>query len=253
MKEVMITTRKEVKVLLAATLSLLVVFAISLVQNIIRYGIHESYNPWKSVLYLGISLLLFLPFLPGVLHWSRILASHRPTYFWVGTTGLVMLSIGLFYVLSSILIHLAGFYDGLFATRYARQYFGREALYHLLVLTGIVVYVRLTSDEEEASPTKVVSGIKGQREVTIKADQVYWVETDDHYLRLHCETGLLLKRYTMEKMAKDLDPEFLRIHRKYLVNRRCIVGIEKEQRKEYVLLQDGQKLRVGKAYQPVVW
>ena len=254
MKEVITLIRKERKTLLVAALTLLVIFAVSLVQNIIRYGIHESYNPWKSVLYLVISLLLFLPLLPGVLHWSMTIVERFPHRYWLMTAGVILVSIGLFYVVSSILIHLAGFYDQFFAPRYARQYFGREALYHLLTLTGIVVYVHLTREEEtQTLEDKVVSGIQGQKSVTVKAQLIQWIEADDHYLRLHIADGLLVKRYTMERMAEELHPEFVRIHRKYLVNRAYIIGTEREQRKEFVVLRDGQKLRIGKAYNSFEW
>ncbi len=248
MKERFHLTKEERKLLSAAVVFLMVIFAISLVQNIIRYGVHATYNPWRSVLYLLVSLLLFLPFVPLMMRGCLRARERKPRRYWFLTVGLAGLIIFVYYCISSVLIHWAGFYDQFFAPVYARQYFGREALYHMLVLAGTCFYFYFRKKEE---PVKMVSGMVGKKEVTIQANLIRWIEAYDHYLKIHAEGVTLLKRYTMERMSSELAPEFVRIHRKYLVNKRFIVGKERNQRNEFVLLGSGERIKVGRSYAPL--
>ena len=57
----MINAKREFqKFLISSAVFLLVVFIILMIQNVIRYGVHYTYNPWKSVLYLSVSLVIFI-------------------------------------------------------------------------------------------------------------------------------------------------------------------------------------------------
>lgn len=97
----------------------------------------------------------------------------------------------------------------------------------------------------------MISANQGRKEVTIKTDLIEWIEADDHYLKIHLANQSLIKRTTLEKMAEELQPEFVRIHRKYLVNKNEIVGKEKAGRDEYVVMKTGAKVKVGRSYQPL--
>lgn len=229
---------------------LLVAFAVALLQNYVRYSIHESYQIWTSVSYLAISLLLFSGFLPAVYSLSEAgLIRYRKNYIlyvFIVTTSLIFI----YYLISSVVIYLFGFYDSMFSLQYARQYFGREAVVHmvLITITGFIFFHRSTEKKE-----KQISAASGRKEITISTRHIQWIEADDHYLKIHTEKESLLKRGTLGSMENELKPDFIRIHRKYLVNKNQIMKKERNNRDEFVILRSGDKLKIGRSYSPLEW
>lgn len=224
------------------TIWLAILFGMALFQNYLRYGHSEKYDIWNSIVYLCITILFFFPF--GLLAIRQMwqLGSVQPSPFW----KLISVAIGaliMHYIAGSLLIHLLGFYDSFFEVKFARQYFGREAFFHALALLALVYFI-----SQERNLVKMVSGTMGRKELTLKAQAIQWIEADDHYLKIYAGETQLVKRATLEKMALDLSPDFIRIHRKYLVNRAHIVGREKQQRDKFVVLTSGERLKIGRSY-----
>ena len=240
--------RHHKKYFLVASLAFFVMFWVALIQNMIRYGVHYSYNPWSSALYLSIALLAFVPFLIPLLVGIELVYKRAPTHYWLWVSAFGLTFLIAYYAFSSIAIHLVGFYEDFFSTQYLRQYFGREALFHSFTIIGTAIYIKFRKPSTEP---KIISGTLGRKEVTIKAELVHWIEADDHYLKIHTDPSPLVKRSTLEKMAEELKPDFIRIHRKYLVNKDKIVGKERLQRDEFVILSTGEKLKVGRSYSPL--
>lgn len=239
--------KRERKFFLLAALFLAVIFVIAMIQNVIRYGMSETYSPWRSITYLLISLVLFLAFLPTILQIARQSLASYPRYYGLCATAITIVSILAFYLCSGLLMYTLGFFDDFFNIQYARQYFGREALFHILLVVGACVYIYFTYQKKVG---KLVKGSIGRKSVTIPSEMIRWIEADDHYLKLYTDDSQLVKRSTLEKMADELEPDFIRIHRKYLVNRHHIIGKEREQRDEFLLMKGGQRLKVGRSYQP---
>lgn len=239
--------KRERKFFLWSALFLAIFFAIAMVQNVIRYGMNESYSPLRSITYLLISLVLFIVFLPTILESAKRALDRYPGYYGWSATAITVASITAFYICSGLLMYILGFFDDFFNIRYARQYFGREALFHVLLVVGACVYVYFSYQKKVG---KLVEGSIGRKSVTIPSELIRWIEADDHYLKLYTEDSQLVKRSSLEKMAYELEPEFIRIHRKYLVNSSQIIGKEREQRDEFLLIKGGQRLKVGRSYQP---
>ncbi|MEL6918836.1 MAG: LytTR family DNA-binding domain-containing protein, partial [Bacteroidota bacterium] len=231
-----------------AILVLLVIFAISLIQNVIRYQEHASYNIWTSIIYLCISVLFFIPFMVLSVYVQKKIRLRSKKWYWIINIPLALFVLLVFYLLSGTMLYGLGYFDHFFDLAYARMYFGREALYHLLVLFGSALFVVHTKKKK---PKIEVS--KGRKVVTIPLDLIYWIEVDDHYLHFHTKTDTFIKRASLSNMAKTLDPDFIRIHRKYLVNRSKIVSMERKQREEFVILVSGKKLKVGQSFMPISW
>ncbi len=232
-----------------ATLVLLAVFGISLVQNVIRYKHHASYDIWTSVIYLAVSVLLFIPFMAFSLQVQKELNVRFNKWYWPMVCLLALFILLTFYLLSGILLHSLEFFDSFVSEDYARYYFGREALYHLLVVFGSSLFVRLKGKKK--STTIEVS--KGRKTITLRLEAIHWIEADDHYLNFYTETDVFIKRANLSDTAKQLAPDFIRIHRKYVVNKSQIVSKEKKQRGEFVLLSSGKKLKVGQSFAPLSW
>ena len=227
-----------------------IVFCVALFQNYIRYSIHESYQIWTSVSYLIVSLILFGLFLSPLYTTTNFIQQKYSANFLLIMGCVMIIVIGVYYVLSSILINLIGFYDSLFSEQYARQYFGREAFIHMVMvaLTGFIFYMNRSNIKK-----KHISAVNGRIEVTLDVESIQWIESYDHYLKIHTVDQSLLKRSSLEDMTRELKPEFIRIHRKYLVNRSKIAKKEKQKRDEYVVLNSGDRLKVGRTYSPLEW
>ncbi len=238
--------RELIRFLIFASIFLLIAFILLMVQNVIRYGSYDHYNPGRSAVYLIISLVLFLPLIPPVFGIARNINRNYPRLLIPAGIGIVALLLFTFYLISNGFLFLTGYYESLPDPVYARRYFGKEALIHLIVLAAVFF-----ATKKRGYDRKLISGTIGRKEVSISAELIRWIEVDDHYLKIHANENSLIKRTTLDQMAKELKPDFIRIHRKYLVNKQQIVGTERMQRDEYVILKSGERLRVGRSYQPL--
>ena len=232
---------------------LIYLFSIGLVlfiQNYIRYGYYAEYTPWPTIRYLFIGFILFLLFLPG---FHKLMEHIRKEYyrqFWVFVALSIGLLILIYYTFSSGLMYLLNYKDSFFSESYARFYFGRVVVFHILLLIFLSAYVFY---KNKGAVAKQITGTLGRKKITIKATMARWIEADDHYLRIHLDEGIMLKRSTLDQMTKELNPEFVRIHRKYLVNKDLVIGREKNKRDEYLILTTGERLKVGRSYSPINW
>lgn len=233
--------------LLSITL-LVTIFGITLIQNMIRYSHHASYSLWTSVVYLCFSILFFIPFLALCLRIQKRIQDRFIQWFWPLTFVLAFSCLGVFYIISNILLHSLGYFDHFVDVKYAGYYFGREALYHLVFILGTGIYVHASKEK-----TATIEVYKGRKKITLAIDLVEWIEVEGHYLNFYTETGTYIKRITLGSLANQLQPDFIRIHRKYVVNKNRITAVEKEKRDEYVVLSTGKKLKVGPSYKPVLW
>lgn len=148
-----------------------------------------------------------------------------------------------FYLFANILLHSFGFFDGFIDSDFARYYFGREALYHLLLIIGAGFWVFYSKTKD-----RMIRVYKGRKMVTIGVDLVHWIEADGHYLNFYTETDNYIRRERLGDLAKQLAPDFIRIHRKFLVNKNQIASREKEKRDEYIVLSSGQRLKIGQSF-----
>ncbi|PHN03369.1 LytR/AlgR family response regulator transcription factor [Flavilitoribacter nigricans] len=248
MKEITTTLMAERKYFVFSLLYLLVIGVVMMAQNYIRYGWHDTYNPWPTVVFLSIGLILFIAVAPiyylGI-EWIREKYPHR---FWLPATAWILLTVLIFYAFSSLLLYLTTLAEVPFKGSYARFYFGRAVVFHLLYLLVTAFYLLR---KERGTEPKHISGTLGRKKVTIKADQAKWIEADDHYLKVHLAEGVILTRSTLDQMTETLNPDFIRIHRKYLVNRQQVIGKEKNKRDEYLILSTGERLKVGRSYLPL--
>ncbi len=224
-------------------LLLLVFFLISFVQNFIKYSHHSGYSVWTTIMYLSVLLLLFIPVLIGCVAILQRFKTHYLAWYWYLSIGLALLTLALFFVVSNVLLHSFGFFDSYLDANFVRYYFGREALYHLIliIVAAFFVFYRTTG-------TQKLQVFKGRKKLTIGVDLVHWIEAEGHYLNFYTASECYIKRERLGVMAKKLSPEFIRIHRKFLVNKNQIASKEKEKRDEYVVLNSGKRLKIGPSF-----
>lgn len=77
------------------------------------------------------------------------------------------------------------------------------------------------------------------------ANAIDWVEAADNYIQLHCAGKLNLRRMTMQEAERSLQRHgFVRIHRRYLVNKTRIAHVGDR----LLRLTSGEELPIGSAF-----
>ena len=86
-------------------------------------------------------------------------------------------------------------------------------------------------------------------DLTVLAEALDWVEAADNYIELHSKGKVTLRRMTMRDAERALRARgFVRIHRRYLVNRSRIAAILGSNGDRTVQLMNGAELPVGRAF-----
>src|SRR4051812_41687312 len=86
-------------------------------------------------------------------------------------------------------------------------------------------------------------------ELATIAKAIDWVEAADNYIELHVGGRTVMRRMTMRDAEQALTgPGFVRIHRRFLVNRDRIATISGSNGDRVVKLIDGTELAVGRAF-----
>jgi two-component system LytT family response regulator len=90
---------------------------------------------------------------------------------------------------------------------------------------------------------------EGSRVVSLRADEIDWIEAADYYVQIHAGPKSYLHRETMQSLERRLDPtQFVRIHRSAIVNRRRIRELRSGGRREaVVVLEGGETLKVARS------
>ncbi|MEO1049237.1 MAG: LytTR family DNA-binding domain-containing protein [Bacteroidota bacterium] len=88
------------------------------------------------------------------------------------------------------------------------------------------------------------------REITIDISDVFMIEANGNYTKIHVEDRSFLYRCTMKEFEKQLDPNnFLRIHRSCILNVNYIVDIRYQNKDEYEFeLINKYKVASGRSY-----
>lgn len=79
-----------------------------------------------------------------------------------------------------------------------------------------------------------------------------YVLTFDHYLKIYRQGRFDLVRMTLSQFINQLPEQYLRIHRSTVVNTHFINKVIKKQGKLFVIMQDGEQLKVSASYEQAV-
>jgi two-component system LytT family response regulator len=107
-----------------------------------------------------------------------------------------------------------------------------------------------SSRDPHASRIKRFAARHGDRIVVVGTAEVDWVEARRDWVVLHAGASRHLVRMSMQELEERLDPEeFIRIHRSTVVRIDRIAALEPiANAEDAVLMRDGMKLRVSRAY-----
>jgi len=84
---------------------------------------------------------------------------------------------------------------------------------------------------------------------SVLALEVEWIEAASNYVTIRVRGGeVLVTRATIESLEKHLRPGFVRIHRKFVVNRELLKEIRNEDGRMTAVLCTGSHLPVSRHY-----
>ncbi|MEM8993391.1 MAG: LytTR family DNA-binding domain-containing protein [Acidobacteriota bacterium] len=103
---------------------------------------------------------------------------------------------------------------------------------------------------ETPKPLRRLSIEKRGRIYFVPVSDIHWIESDGPYVRLHTADGHHLKRDSLKRLEKALDPEvFVRIHRSTMVHVDRVTELQPLFHGEYrVTLSSGAELKLSRSY-----
>jgi hypothetical protein len=191
-------------------------------------------GPWSGS--LTWSAIAVVPWF-ALFEWSKqpqgADATRRPAMLVGLVTGIAALSIGMEYLVN----YCAGAVSDRFGLLVMRRLPAIGVAMLLIALTRKAVLRR------PVNPATV--------ELATIAKAIDWVEAADNYVELHLGDRTVMRRMTMRDAEQALGGRgFVRIHRRFLVNRDRIASIAGTNGDRAVKLTDGTMLPVGRAFAP---
>ena len=190
----------------------------------------EASGPWSgSLIWSAVAVVPWF----ALFEWSKepqgAEATRRPALLIGLVLGMAALSISLEY--------LVDFCMGDVTDRFGLLVMRRMPAIGVTVL--LIALTRKAVLRRPASPAAV--------ELSQLAPVIDWVEAADNYVQLHSGGNVNLRRMTMREAARSLQNHgFVRIHRRYLVNRSRIAHVGDR----VMRLTSGEELPIGTAFAP---
>lgn len=212
------------------------------VQKFFVFGGNEQYQVLRSALY---NFLIFVPFgfwiIPSIKFQERITRIKKRPY----TLKIIILTLGLlisYPFVINIILFTIGLSSELLSSSFLTKYFTGVIQVHISVLLLIQLLFYLS--EKRHRTQESVSQSK-QSDLGLSS-AVLWIESFDHYAKIHYKERTTLERISLKKLEERLPENFIRIHRKYIVN---LEGAGKLYRKKRVLYLEinGVSLRVSRS------
>jgi hypothetical protein len=194
----------------------------------------EERGPWSgSLMWSAIAVVPWF----ALFEWSKepagLQATRRPGTLIALVAGIAALSICLEYVVA-------------FCVGDVTDRFGLLVMRRLPAIGVSVVLIALARKAVLRRPPDPATV-----ELATIAKAIDWVEAADNYVELHVGGRTVMRRMTMRDAERALGGRgFVRIHRRFLVNRGRIAEITGTNGDRTVRLVDGTELGVGRAFAP---
>ena len=188
----------------------------------------EASGPWSgSLIWSAVAVVPWF----ALFEWSKepqgTEATRRPVMLVLLVLGIAALSISLEYLVD-------------FCMGDVTDRFGLLVMRRMPAIGVTVLLIALTRKAILRRPASSAAV-----ELSEIAAAIDWVEAADNYVQLHSGQTVNLKRMTMQEAARSLQGHgFVRIHRRYLVNRARIAHVGDR----VMRLSSGQELPIGSAF-----
>ncbi len=112
-----------------------------------------------------------------------------------------------------------------------------------------ILHVLQQSKEPEGYPTRIFVKV-GRRIISVKLQDILWIEAQGDYTQLHTITGTHLCNLSMNELEQRLDSnKFIRVHRSYIIAIDSIEQLKGDGEGGFVaLLKDKSNIKVSRTY-----
>ena len=135
-------------------------------------------------------------------------------------------------------------------TYYYIFYQRRTQAYELLVQDheDLQHLLELESPETPTGKMSVLTAKIGDSKQLIPIDDIVYIAADDYCVNIHTEAGRkFVLRASLKQLEKDLPAGFVRVHRSYMVNFKCILALRLGDSRPHLILTNGQELPVARS------
>ena len=93
----------------------------------------------------------------------------------------------------------------------------------------------------------------GSRMISLDVNDIYWMEAEGQYTKLHTKERSYLSNYYISILEQKLNPViFTRIHRSAIVNMNLVKEVFRDKGGFYVVLQNESTHKVGRSFEEVI-
>lgn len=102
--------------------------------------------------------------------------------------------------------------------------------------------------QETAYPSRVLVQ-SNKRLITIKCEEIIWIEAYGDYSKIHTQEHAFLSNFGISDLEKKLNPQcFLRVHRSHMVNLDKVKELNKYGKSYDITMENGAIVRVSRGY-----
>lgn len=106
--------------------------------------------------------------------------------------------------------------------------------------------------EDTSYPTRVLVQYN-KKLITIKCDEILWVEAYGDYSKVHTKEQEYLSNFGISDLEQKLDPQlFLRVHRSSIINLDRVQELNKYGKSYDVTMENGEVVRVSRGYMDAI-
>ncbi|GAB5526008.1 MAG: hypothetical protein Roseis2KO_38800 [Roseivirga sp.] len=255
---------RQVKFTSLAGLVTTLIALIVLAQNYYKYAaVVEDYSVKLSLIYNLIVYGTYALATPLILKLTDSIRLREGKWYWRISAHLgISIALALVHMLfCNLFLFAIDLSSSPVFPRFIAKYLTNVIHIHLMIYWAIVLLVSFYRDLYPAEKTDTMPDADLLQHFTITEngrtfplafDQVYWIEAQDHYQKLHTASGSHLIKDSMKNLEAVLpENRFKRAHRSYFINTQHITALVKkhEARKgDFLELSNGVVLRLSKAY-----
>ncbi|MEO9966881.1 MAG: LytTR family transcriptional regulator DNA-binding domain-containing protein [Reichenbachiella sp.] len=177
------------------------------------------FQGWRKAVVLGISALVFVLLYVALLSWMEWLVSTRSYHYWSGFT-------------------------------FTLQHSGLQVLLTFSIIYAALILLGVATSQSPQYLKRLTARQKDQY-ISVEVDAILYLESNDNYVMVMTQdVQKYLIRETIGNLESSLDPaSFQRIHRKYIINTRKVVGWKTDPHGGYqITMADGSILKMSKGY-----
>ncbi|RDY60808.1 LytR/AlgR family response regulator transcription factor [Flagellimonas nanhaiensis] len=106
--------------------------------------------------------------------------------------------------------------------------------------------------EEASYPARVLVHFN-KKLITIKCEEIIWIEAYGDYSKIHTKDQVYLSNFGISDLEKKLNPQiFLRVHRSSMVNMDRVKELNKYGKSYDVTMENGDVVRVSRGYMDAI-